>query len=460
MINKRKILGVVVTLSLLASFVVAAVPASAGTLGWTTFTPPSTSNNVLTTDVITDIAVAGDGKTIFAGTGGLTLYKSTDKGVGWSKIMTSSTSNNGTSDFVAVAPDDSNYIVIADATSGNITVTTNGGTTWYRLGPPETSATIKGLDFSPALSGVHYIGVVGAVGAAAGVWYFDVGAAAPTWKAITGGIYTGFTTGTSAGAVAFSPAFASDQVMATVTDNGTILLQLFSFNSKKWNGDAGFSGYPGTIVATGGPGITAASITLDPGYLGSDDSTRLAFIGLTVTGDPDKNGIWRMSDTTAKDLKIGAAVQMQSVAWNGSVLVGGRYDSNIIYYSSDATASSPTVSTTTSYKRPGLDTTGNEKTVVAWAGADVVAGVQNANGAFAVSRNNAKSFNDISLINTTLTSMRDVGISADGAKVFLVTDDGTYTSVWRKTTAWERVFTVADIGPTGALGYFIRLAPD
>jgi len=223
-----------------------------------------------------------------------------------------------------------------------------------------------------------------------------------------------------------------------------------------WNANAGFSGYPGAIISgtSGITALTAASISLDPGYLGSDDSTRLAFIGLTLAPTTNANsGIWRMSDTTAKALKTGADVLMRSVAWNGSVLVGGRSNSNIVYYSSDATASSPTVSTTTSYKRPGFDNT-SAATMVVWAGADVVAGTSGVNSAFAISKNNAKSFNDISLIKSPLTNYRDVGVAADGKKVFLVTDDNTYLSVWRKTTAWERVFSAS------ATDYLIRLAPE
>jgi hypothetical protein len=72
-----------------------------------------------------------------------------------------------------------------------------------------------------------------------------------------------------------------------------------------------------------------------------------------------------------------------------------------------------------------------------------------------VSDDNGLTFNDLSLIDTTLTTMEDVWVTPDGSKVFLVTQDGSDTSVWRKASEWQRILCLDD-----ANGYILRGAPD
>jgi hypothetical protein len=93
--------------------------------------------------------------------------------------------------------------------------------------------------------------------------------------------------------------------------------------------------------------------------------------------------------------------------------------------------------------------------VVAWAGADVVAGVSTS-GAFSVSKNNGKSYNDISLIANPLTTLTDVNVAPDGSAAYLATNDGAgVVSLWRKATSWERVLAV-----NSAATYIVRQSPD
>ena len=52
-------------------------------------------------------------------------------------------------------------------------------------------------------------------------------------------------------------------------------------------------------------------------------------------------------------------------------------------------------------------------------------------------------FNDISLIDTKITNAEDVAVPVDASKVYLVTDDGTDTSVWYGTSSgWTRVLSL------------------
>ncbi|HEY82297.1 MAG TPA: hypothetical protein G4O01_03290 [Dehalococcoidia bacterium] len=452
----HKIWGVGVVLVLVASLLFAAAPVSAGTLSWSSESIPSDTGKVLASGSdVSDLAVSADGQTIWAtDTATPGLYKSTDGGATWSaKTISGAT----TPQLVAIAPDDPDIVAVV-ADNYEVYVTTNGGTSWGSLGTVAESGgasatNLYDITISQDDSGTHYIAVVGIeTGGLANVWYWNLGAAAPVWKEAND--LTGFTGGTSARAVAFSPNFASDKVMVIVSENDTagtdyIYFQILSLSTKQWNSSAGFTSYPVTMVSgTGLNGLTSASISLSPDYLGSDDSTRIAFVGLDIAGGDTNSGIYRLKDTSQKALKTGVAVK--SVAYDGTNLVAGSGDSNATYYSSDPLASSPSVSTTSSLKRAGL----GGPVVVAWAGSDVVAGYSGDDSCFAISRDNGKSFNGLSLVDASLT-VEDFAISADAGTIYLGTNDGADFSLWRKASSWERVLVL-----DGKTGMIVRMAPD
>jgi len=84
-----------------------------------------------------------------------------------------------------------------------------------------------------------------------------------------------------------------------------------------------------------------------------------------------------------------------------------------------------------------------------------VAGTSGNESAFAISSNNGATFNDISLIDTAISNARDVAVSANGNKVYLVTDDGNDLSLWRQSSSWERV-----LSQRGTTDCIVRLAPE
>jgi len=462
-----KILGVGLTVALLSSLILIAAPVSAGTLGWTAFSPvPSETNQVLEpSSNVTDFGMDADGDTIYAAGGSNLLYKSTDGGVTWSTIDFWTKSSENVTDLVAVAPDDGDIVAVADTTLDQVWISTDGGTTWGTLGNPAeggvNATDIRDIAMSAESAGIHYIAVggidsSGESGNVSNMWHYNVGAAAPVWTATKD--LGGFQTGNVTAAVEFSPNFPSDQVLTAVSTNETdVVLQLFDFNRDKWNADAVFADYPALIVTDSDNAITdltSASIGLDPEYLGSDDAMRISFIGLTVATTTALSGIYRMDDATTKALKDGTTVDVHSITYDGSIVVAGRYSTNAAWYCLDPLATSPTVSGTSTLKRPG----GTQRVVVAWMGGDVVAGTSGPESAFAISRNDAKSFNDISLIDTTLASMTDVVVSADGSITYLATGNGTTTargSVWSYAEAWERVLSSQNYA-----NFIIRVAPD
>ena len=418
---------------------------------------------------IGDAGVVGDAGVALSGN----IYKSTNAGETWSGLTNPDDSSVG---LVAVAPDDEDLVAIV--ASPRVYVSTNGGSSWGALTAPSSSwDVINDIAISPESAGNHFIALA-ATGDGAEVWHYEVGAVGAAWKLTSdtmGDFGDEFKSGDTAGAVAFSPNFASDQVMVAVTakkyvgstELANVLFQIFSFNKKRWNDDSGISNdYPVNLIDSDDAGdetdagldaLQSASISLAQDYLGSDDAMRLAFVGLSVsvTGTSgDTSSIQRLDDVDAKVLKEG--VQVHSIAFDGTNLVAGRYDgdSATVYRSADPLASSPSVKGSDSLKSPG----GVDKVVVAWAGEDVVAGTSGDESAFAVSRDNGKSFNDVSLIDTAIFTLEDVAVSADGSKVYLATDDadGSF-SLWRQASSWERVLSLQDVGESS---FIVRLAPD
>jgi len=394
------------------------------------------------------------------------LFKSTDAGASWSGVTIPSVSVN----LVAVAPDDADIVAYVEGTA--VFFTTNGGSTWGSLAEITGCTEIRDIAISAEKVGKHYIAVAGVDSgsgtgnAGANVWYYNYGDASPAWNPTNtlAGFNTTSTTESAsadvAAAVEFSPNFTSDEVMvalleaegAAPTDTDNITLGMFSFDSDAWNAAAGFTDWPADVVLEVDiEGLTNGSITLDPDYLGSDDAMRMAFVGLYIDSAAAANGIYRVDDVLVKAIKEGASVDINSVAYNGLNLVAGEVGSNTTYYCSDPTTTTPTVTASSSYKRPG----GQTNVIVAWAGADVAAATSGDESAFAVSTNDGRAYNDISLIDTALTNLSDVAVSPDGETVFLATDDGEDLSLWHETSSWERVLSVQD-----KEDFIIRIAPD
>ncbi|OGO17869.1 MAG: hypothetical protein A2Z15_06680 [Chloroflexi bacterium RBG_16_50_11] len=197
--------------------------------------------------------------------------------------------------------------------------------------------------------------------------------------------------------------------------------------------------------------LLSASLVLAPTFTGDDPASRKSFIGITVNGTATANatsGIYRFADTVKTNLLLNAKIH--SIAYNGAYLVAGSYETTTVYRSTNPLVTTPTVSTSLATKGPS----GDNRTMVAWLGSSVVAGTSGDESAFAKSTDNGQTFDDISLIDTVITNARDVAVKSDGSKVYLVTDDGTDTSVWRIASDWKRVFC-----QKGTTDFIVRIEP-
>ena len=441
-----RILSLITGILIVASLFSWPETVSAGLAEWSAETIPSRTDNILGPPgmSIRDFAVASDSKTIYAVPGDSisdnVVFKSADAGATWTALPVSIQAN-----LVAVAPDDNNIVAIANSSTPVIYITLNGGTIWYNLGTPQegssTAEAIYDIAVSATREGKHYIAAAGKdTGDMANLWYISIiGAAAPTWQETSA--LPGFTTGNETAAVAFSPSFVLDATVVVISDKASdsVQLQMLDISSEKWNEPAGFISFPRPVVTdTGISRLTSASLSLAPTYLASDDDTRRVYIGLTIDGSAlaiAASGIYRYVDTSGANLYTN--IKVHSIAYNGSYLVAGAYDSTNVYRTTNPRVTTPTFYTSTTTKGPG----GENKVVVAWMGTKVVAGTSGNECAFALSGDTGTTFNDISLVSTNITNARDVAVSADGSKVYFVTDDGFDLSLWYKSTTWQRVFS-------------------
>lgn len=368
-------------------------------------------------------------------------------------------------------------------------ISTNGAATgdadsWSSAGTIGALAIFRDLAISPAVSGVREVVAAGSLAAAPGVFALNLGGTLATWTDVTatfaddGGAKTGVlgaTATTSVFAVKFSPNYISDRVLVAISNDsaaGTTFLNLARFNtatSGAWNAPA-FPDYSGAAGASNGlittvTGIApatllTATISLSPTYTGLDSASRIAFVSIDAGGVATAgSGVYRTTDASTK-LISDANMRFQSAAYNGTTLVAGRVIDNAIYRSSNALASTPDFAVTTQTQRPSGSpgATVVTNTMVAWAGANVVASTLGNESAFSSSADNGANFNDISMINTTIVNILNIAVAADGSKWYMVSNGtgGADTSVWSKTgTTWVRLMSIVG----AAAPYSLRIPP-
>jgi photosystem II stability/assembly factor-like uncharacterized protein len=459
---------------------------SQSALTWQAEPIPSTYDYVIGPEGIDilDIAAAGDGATIYvaakSSASDRLFYKSTDSGTSWTDLSKSTGLDIAKTDLVAVAPDDPDIVVVADKTTPAVYFSNDGGYNWTYLGTLSggsgSMAVIYDLAISALSGGDRYVGAGGALSPgdanAPAFFYYNVGSIVSRWRdavhdfSSLGGTNLTINEIDAIMAIEFSPNFPSDLTVAAVSEQigtaskaGTLRFHMVSLNNNNWDDAAGFTGYPVSLTTSSNIGFNArhASISLSPDYQVTDSSQRIAFIGTQVTDSThnrELGGIYSLNDTSVIKILDDA---IYSVAFNGKNLVAGAATdatgtpSNATFYCSDPLSSSPTVNASPLLKRPG----GTTAVIVAWAGSNVVAGTSGSNSAFSISKNNGQSFNDISLIDTKLTSLEDVYVTPDSSQIFLVSSYNNTIGLWRKTSSWERV-----LNKPNDSGYIVRGAPD
>ena len=441
------------------------------------------------------IAVGCDGKTIYAlDRETPLLFKSSDGGYTWTNV-TGHLPAFSSLDDLAVSPDDPNFLAVVDATTPEVFLSTNGGASFAPTGA--AGLIIVGTIQDIAISGSYNIG--GGIareimfstsnGAGGGqVWAMSAGAQFHSWMDVSAGA-----TGWSAAdvfTIAFSPDYAADRVVLAITaDLGTTWLYMgridIAANEATWNSPL-FSGYPVAIAEAGedspGTPLTYASLALPSDYSGADIPQRCVYASWSDgVGGNANDDVYRLDDTTIVRLNAGDGFEFFSTSLayygtcaQGKLLVGRQASSWAVPMapcvqvrrSLDPQARHPTWQD--SLKPP----TGANGAQVAWSADGEVAfcgtsgGAANDESAFSRSTDDGLGWNQTGLIDTVISTINDIEVSARGEALFITTVNAgpAYAdSLWRSTSAplgsrWERVLARSSAGAGD--NPLVRIDPD
>lgn len=247
--------------------------------------------------------------------------------------------------------------------------------------------------------------------------------------------------------VVFSPNFATDrQLVAVVTDEKDTLITI-RIGDTDWGTDIGDATIKGLIPIS-------ATIAFPDDH---DATTTDYILFVAIDSGNDKGDVYRISanqapgNSTATDLDIGDMYNLKNVdvsglAINGNtltaILLVGAANSNQVYISTDSGKY-----WTRSTKQP----TGQLKTSVLMATDFDSSGIAyvattGTESAFSYTKDGGITWNQIGLIDTTITTIVDLAPSPDYSQdnaLFMLTHGGE-TSLWRSLNGgirWERVLT-------------------
>jgi hypothetical protein len=469
----KKFWGVGLIIILLSSMLVIATPAAAADpLQWNLKVdePSAAAWGLAPGTNIVSYDVDSTGMTMYAavtyGTGGF-LLQSLTGGASWNNLSARlpvggvggvlEANDIDAIDLVAIAPDDPNTVVVVD-TSSNTTdyvgaaISTNGGASFSSMGTigAINSTAISGVAISPLVTGnIRYIALYGNDSGTPVIYYYNYGAGVGSWQeAVSGASWSGWvlTTEDNIAAFAFSPSFPSDFIAVAISTDATAMtmdLHALSFNSMKWDNTAlGATTYPVNIYTGAATTFVKTSIALLPDYDGGDESLRIAFVGAAITeGTTELGGVWRVYDSAAQKIygTTVAGFAINSVAFDGTNLAVGSYDTDNVYRSADAMASSPTFFGARAYKKIGIDdTTVNDQVIVKFAGATLFGAKQGDGSAVSKSIDYGNVWNDFTLMDSGV----DLGYMGNPAVQFLQ-GPGTVTDIYMTATSGDPWYMTA-----------------
>lgn len=491
----KKFWGVGLIVVLLSSLFVAAAPVSAADpLNWEMkIDAPSALFFGLApgTDVL-DFAVKGP--VLYTATG-TSLLQSTSGGAMSANITARlPAADIVTVDFVAIAPDDANIVVVADATPAAglcAAISVNGGATWTSMGIVQSSTAIavtgvRGIAISPVVTGgIRYIAIAGTAGAnLAGLYYYPYGAGVGAWRNAVLGAAPDFVAGPilSGNVIAydnvvafeFSPNFPSDYMgvalfedVGTAATLGALDLHIASFNVFRWD-TAISTGYPAVLYngsANAAPAITVnkADLALNTEYNGGDESTRIAFAGASITDATlvrEVGGVWRCFDSAPGARILGSlatGVAINSVAYDGTNLAAGSYDTNNVFRSADPRVTAPTFLPARTLKKIGIEDAGNDLVNVKFDGATLYGAKVGAASAISKSADYGNIWNDYTVMDSRLANIHDIYMTDKGDPWYVSGNDTVAASIYR--ISMFSVTRVLCVPATGTLDLILRGIP-
>jgi hypothetical protein len=484
-------LRVTLTLTLVISFLSITVstpsPVSAGVLQWTMVDTPGNNSNIIVSpsSEVNSIAVGIDGVTCYAvDTPRGKIYKSTNGGYTWNDITSPLIASGAVMPAwsIAVASDNPNIVAVITGlpSSMNIFASIDGGSNWQDTNFPPGNK-INALDISPNYK--NYDIIAGTrTGAGVGKAYIY------RLPGFGGWIDQGFTGDILA--AKFSPNYASDSSLVVVFTNAAGTYANFGVRDIAAN-TTNWASWPPIELTLSGAGtspktsqIKTADLELPSDFMGQVGSQRHIYISINDSGTTGNAGIYRIDDNIIYRIMPATGTKMiSSIAFagpnNSGKLLAGEAKANAslatvdVWFSPNPGASCPQSSCIIwqkAVKPPtGGASSGNANAQVAWgrAGAVAYCGTSSANldtsgwpngyltsvsldeSAFSMSQDNGRSWNQLSLIDTSVNFLSDVVATANSDTLYIAsinTNDGLkgFDSIWRSTSQpmgllWERV---------------------
>ena len=458
-------------------------PAQAGRVLWSTVDTPSSQFNTLASPSEIDfLAMSRDGRTFYASdTSQSKIYRSDDAGASWLEIGGNLLSSGAELPAwnIAIAPDNSRFIA-AVTSSGNrprqVYVSLDGGQTWNDTAFP-AACDISALAISP-LYGAYDIAAGARSGGSGDVYIYKSGGIGGAWAAqgMAGDVLS----------ICFPPSYRSDPSIAVLysTAAGTYFnAGIHDLNANTTNWESIYSGSPPEISAGGtgsSPGaaqVVSGCLQLTADYSGQAPATCRAYLSIDAPGG--NAGIFRLDNTVVYQLMRSQPNQrISSIAYFGAYASGKLLAGSVTGDSSrgtvpawftDAPMACPTTCWYQSDKPPtGAGASGYGMAIIIWSpdGSRAYCGTGSAqlngpaawpgaylNGmpldesAFSVSKDNGRTWNQLSLIDTQVSLLSDVAVTSDSGTIYLasINQPGAgLDSIWRSGgsatgKSWQRV---------------------
>ena len=465
-------------------------PAQAGRVLWSTVDTPSSQFNTLASPGEIDfLAMSRNGRTFYASdTSQSKIYRSDDAGASWLEIGGNLLSSGAELPAwnIAIAPDNSRFIA-AVTSSGNrprqVYVSLDGGQTWNDTAFP-AACDISALAISP-LYGAYDIAAGARSGGSGDVYIYKSGGIGGAWAAqgMAGDVLS----------ICFPPSYRSDPSIAVLysTAAGTYFnAGIHDLNANTTNWESIYSGSPPEITIGGAgssPGaaqVVTGCLQLTADYSGQAPATCRAYLSMDAPGG--NAGIFRLDNTVVYQLMTSQPNQrISSIAYFGTYasgkllagsVTGDAARGTVPTWFTDAPMSCPTTCWYQSDKPPtGAGTSGYGNAILmwspdgsraycgtgaaqlngpaAWPGA-YLNGMPRDESAFSVSKDNGRTWNQIGLIDTQISLLSDVAVSADSGTIYLasINQSGAgLDSIWRSGgsatgKSWERVLCLPSPG--------------
>jgi hypothetical protein len=470
-------------LALVLSIPLVSMPAQAGRMIWSAVDTPGIQFNIVASPSEIDfMARSRDGRTFYiADTSQSRLYRSDDAGGSWTDI----------SDYLlaagaelpvwnlAVSPDNPQFVAAVTSSAGRprqVFVTLDRGQTWNDTAFP-AAADISALDISPVY-GECDIAAGTRSGGAGNVYVYKVGGVGGAWAAqgFSGDVLS----------IRFPSSYRADPSIAVLysTATGTFFnAGVHDLNANTTNWDTVFAGNPPEITVNGAGGspkaaqVVSGCLQLTADYSGQAPALCRAYLSIDAQGG--NAGIFRVDDAVVYHLMASQPNRrISSIAYFGTysggkllagAVSGDAAQGTVLTWFTDTPMTCPTACWYQTEKPPtGAGASGYGNAIViwssdgsraycgtasamltgpaAWPGA-YLTGAQLDESAFSISRDNGKTWNQQSLIDTQISFLSDVAARADSSMIYLATINQSgagLDSVWRSGgsstgKSWERV---------------------